>query len=170
MLHGLVLSYGGIPMIYAGDELGALNDYNYLKEEAKKQDSRWVNRPWHHWPTIEKELGKKNGIVAGIYAQLKHLITLRKAFPCLADQNNLDLLDLGNEHVFAFERRGKESCGIIVLANFQDTAQAIDSTFLKNLGYTKKGCLQDVIKGEKTKLNSGLLEIQPYELLWYKQY
>ena len=32
LLHGLVLSYGGIPMIYGGDEWAALNDYSYLND------------------------------------------------------------------------------------------------------------------------------------------
>ena len=169
MLHGLILAYGGIPMIYGGDELGALNDYSYLREEGKKQDSRWVNRPKHHWPTIKKELSKKEGLVAEIYSQLKHLIALRKDLPCLADHNNLDLLDLGNERIFAFERRGKESCGVVVLANFHETAQVLDGTFLKTLGYTKNGWLHELTKGKKTKMKSGLLELQPYELLWFTQ-
>ncbi|MBT8321256.1 MAG: alpha amylase, partial [Eudoraea sp.] len=170
MMHGLVLAYGGIPMIYGGDELGALNDYSYLKEAGKKQDSRWVNRPKHKWTTINRELSKKEGLVAGIYTQIKHLIALRKGIPCLADLNNLDLLELGNPHIFAFERRGKESCGIVVLANFHETAQVVDSTFLKNLGYYRKGWLQELTKGKKIKLKSGLLEIQPFELLWLKQF
>ena len=167
MLHGLILAYGGIPMIYGGDELGALNDYSYLKVEGKKQDSRWVNRPKHEWTKIKKELAKKNGVVSDINTQLKHLIELRKTLPCLADNNNLDLLDLGNEHIFAFERRGKSASGIVVLASFSDTPQVVDSSFLKTLGYTNKGSLQELIKRKRIKLKSGLLEIQPYDLLWF---
>ncbi|MDX1314743.1 MAG: alpha amylase, partial [Eudoraea sp.] len=170
MMHGLILAYGGIPMIYGGDELGALNDYSYLQEDGKKQDSRWVNRPKHHWATIKKELSKKNGVVAEIFAQLKHLIALRKALPGLADHNNLDLLDLGNPHIFAFERQGNDSSGIMVLANFEDSPQVVDSTFLKNLGYAKKGWLKELTQGRKIKLKSGLLELQPFELLWFEQH
>jgi amylosucrase len=170
MLHGLILAYGGIPMIYGGDELGTLNDYSYLEDEGKQQDSRWVNRPSHHWPTIKEELSRKNGVVAEIHQQLKHLIALRKELPCLADHNNLDLLELGNRHIFAFERKCNNSSGIVVLANFENSPQVIDSTFLKNLGYIKKGRLQELTKGEKTKLQSGLLELEPYELLWFQQH
>lgn len=35
MLHGIILSFGGVPLIYAGDELGTLNDYSYLNDETK---------------------------------------------------------------------------------------------------------------------------------------
>lgn len=170
LLHGLVLAYGGIPMIYAGDELAALNDYSYLKESGKKQDSRWVNRPKHNWKDIDKAFKDKGSIVSEIFTQIKHLIALRKENPCLADRNNLDLLELGNPHIFSFERMGKKTPGILVVANFQDTAQAIDSSFLKTLGYLKKGILLELIQGRKLKLKSGLLELQPYELLWFRQH
>jgi amylosucrase len=54
MLHGIILSYGGIPLIYAGDEIGTLNDYSFTKDFDHKNDSRWVNRPMQDWKTIEK--------------------------------------------------------------------------------------------------------------------
>jgi amylosucrase len=49
MLHAIILSYGGIPMIYAGDEIGTLNDYSYLKNKDLKEDNRWANRPKQDW-------------------------------------------------------------------------------------------------------------------------
>ncbi|MBT8177869.1 MAG: alpha amylase, partial [Eudoraea sp.] len=170
LLHGLVLAYGGIPMIYGGDELGALNDYSYLKEPGKKNDSRWVNRPRHHWKQIEKDLEQAKSPAYKINKRLHRLIGIRKSNPCLADRNNLNLLDIGNPHVFAFERKALDSQGIIAIGNFHDTMQAIDTSFLANLGYAQKGFLDDLIRGKKIKLNSGLLELKPYELLWLKQY
>ncbi len=170
LLHGLVLAYGGIPMIYAGDELGALNDYSYLKESGKQNDSRWVNRPKHHWKEVEKVLGNTDSPAFKIFNRLKQLIALRKTYPCLADRNNLSLLAIGNPHVFAFERNGVQCKGILVIGNFHETTQAIDTSFLANLGYAQKGSLNELIRGKKIELSSGLLELKPYELLWLKQY
>ncbi len=45
MIHSIILSIGGIPLIYLGDEIGALNDYGYRDDPAKAGDSRWVHRP-----------------------------------------------------------------------------------------------------------------------------
>ena len=170
LLHGLILAYGGIPMIYAGDELAALNDYSYLKDPGKKNDSRWVNRPIHHWKEIDKELAKTKSPASKIFNRIKKLIALRKANPCLADGNNLNLLEIGNPHVFTFERTEPEGQGIIVIGNFHETKQVIDTSFLKNLGYVQKGSLQEIIRGKKIKPGSGLLELKPYELLWLKQF
>ena len=47
LLHGIILSVGGIPLIYLGDEVGTLNDYSYRDDPAKVDDSRWVHRPAH---------------------------------------------------------------------------------------------------------------------------
>ena len=45
LLYGVVLTAGGVPLIYLGDEFGTLNDYSYAAEPAKADDSRWVHRP-----------------------------------------------------------------------------------------------------------------------------
>ncbi len=35
LLHAIILSIGGIPLIYAGDEIATLNDYSYLGDPLK---------------------------------------------------------------------------------------------------------------------------------------
>tara|TARA_Y100001963_G_scaffold85561_1_gene118325 strand:- start:1110 stop:2480 length:1371 start_codon:yes stop_codon:yes gene_type:complete len=44
LVHGIIMSIGGIPLLYSGDELGLLNDYSYRDDPAKAHDDRWVNR------------------------------------------------------------------------------------------------------------------------------
>ena len=41
LLYGVVLSSGGIPLIYLGDEVGTLNDPTYVNDPGKADDSRW---------------------------------------------------------------------------------------------------------------------------------
>ena len=45
LLHSLIMSFGGIPLIYYGDELGTLNNEDFLKDAEKARDSRWIHRP-----------------------------------------------------------------------------------------------------------------------------
>lgn len=52
MLHGIIMAFTGIPLIYAGDEIATLNDYSFLKDKNKKEDSRWINRPYHRKPLL----------------------------------------------------------------------------------------------------------------------
>lgn len=44
LLHGLAFTFGGIPLLYMGDELGTLNDHGYLDQDGRAHDTRWVQR------------------------------------------------------------------------------------------------------------------------------
>ncbi len=44
LLHGLAMAFGGMPMLYMGDELGQGNDHSYLDDPRRAHDSRWVQR------------------------------------------------------------------------------------------------------------------------------
>ncbi|WP_372974876.1 alpha-glucosidase C-terminal domain-containing protein, partial [Muriicola sp.] len=165
MLHGIILSIGGIPFIYAGDELGTLNDYSYLEDAHKRNDSRWVNRPRHNWDVVS-QLNDREKPSSRIFEGLKKMIARRKKTPVLADHNNLEIHDPGNPHLFAFERTGKGRKGILVIANFDEHPRILDIRLLDDLGYLKDGRVKDLLKGEEWKLTSGLVELGPYELLW----
>ena len=45
LIHTIILTIGGIPLLYLGDEIGTLNDYSFRADPAKAHDSRWVHRP-----------------------------------------------------------------------------------------------------------------------------
>ncbi len=49
MGHALIASFGGIPLIYMGDDLGLLNDHAYEADEHLKHDGRWMHRPRMDW-------------------------------------------------------------------------------------------------------------------------
>ena len=49
LIHGIILTIGGVPLLYLGDEIGMLNGYGYYDDPAKAGDSRWVHRPFMDW-------------------------------------------------------------------------------------------------------------------------
>ncbi|NNJ89248.1 MAG: alpha amylase [Eudoraea sp.] len=165
MLHGIILSFGGIPLIYAGDELATLNDYSYLNDDHKKNDNRWVNRPSHQWETVA-QLKDGDRPASIIFNGLKHMISLRKKIKLFSDTNNVVLHDAHNPHLFLYERIGKKKDGVLILANFDEHPQIIDSSVLVSLGYIKEGALHDILTNKKWPLSSGLVEVQPFQLLW----
>ncbi|WP_349352174.1 MULTISPECIES: amylosucrase [unclassified Flagellimonas] len=164
MLHGITLAFGGIPLIYAGDEIGTLNDYSFQTDDAKKGDSRWVNRPMQDWEVIS-QLDKLESPQSNIFRALQHLIQIRKEHGVFADNNNLELCHTGNDHIFSFERTQGYK-GLLVLCNFDENPQVIDSSWIKKLGYFSQGDPVDLVSGEKVHLNSALLEVMPYQMIW----
>ncbi|WP_222982241.1 amylosucrase [Flagellimonas meishanensis] len=168
LLHGIILAYGGIPMIYAGDEFGTLNDYSFLDDDAKKEDSRWVNRPKQDWAVIAS-LGIGETPQSKIFHTLKKLIAIRKENPILADKSLPVLYHTGNDHILVFERKAEGNEGLIVICNFDGKPQVIEPSWIKKLGYFTKGDPLDLVSGKKIAANSGLLELLPYQMLWLKK-
>ena len=164
MMHGIILTIGGIPLIYAGDEIATLNDYSFLDDPLKKDDSRWVNRPRHDWDTVAA-LEQDKSPASEVFERLREMIAIRKKHPLLADHNNLLLHDANNPHILAYERKAGEH-GILVLCNFDETAQVVDAGWLSRLGYSGGNSFRDLISGKDLVLSSGLLQLNPFQMLW----
>lgn len=168
LLHGIILSFGGIPMFYAGDEIGTLNDYSFLEKEDKKEDSRWVNRPYQDWETIDG-FSKKKLPQYQLFKTLKKLIHIRKEHRVLSDANNLKLYNTGNEHVFVFERTSMEKNGMLILCNFDESPQVLNGSWIMKLGYFTKGEPIDLVSENSISLKSGLLQLDAYQIIWLKK-
>ena len=163
MMHGIILSYGGIPLIYAGDEIGALNDYSYLNDKNKKGDSRWLNRPYQDWEAVTN-LDKKKTHQSKIFFALQKLIRLRKENATFADNNNLVLYDNPNPHVLVYERTSEKDKGILVVCNFDEGTQVIDEITMGPYG--QKANPKDLISGSPIKFVGSKLVLRPYQLMW----
>lgn len=122
LIHGIIMTIGGIPLIYLGDEIGSLNDYDYLKDKAKAHDSRWVHRPKYDIQKFKKR-NKKNTIENKLYKNFLRLIQIRKTNPVFRNLNT-DILNTDNPHIFGFARKN-EFDYVLVLANFSEEPQEI---------------------------------------------
>lgn len=164
MLHGIILSYGGIPLIYAGDEIGTLNDYSFTNHDDHKNDSRWVNRPMQDWETIEK-LPIIENHTSQIFNGLKKMIQLRKRLTCFADTQPAIIHPSPNEHIFLFERNdGKNK--VWVVSNFDEHTQFLHVSWLFSIGVFPEDVLIDLINGKELDFKNNLLELGAFEHLW----
>jgi len=165
MLHAIILAYGGIPMIYAGDEIGTLNDYSFLKEKDKKEDSRWVNRPFQNWEVVEA-LNTQDTPASHLYKAIKNLIAIRKQLPALADRNNCVLHYSPNPHLLIFQRTTGTKEDVWVLCNFDTRPHPIQNAFLEGLGCTPRSGMVDLISKKRFSKKNTLSQLHPYEILW----
>ena len=164
LLHGIILSYGGIPVIYSGDEIAMLNDYSFLEDESKKDDNRWVHRPKIDWALAEKRK-KPDTPQAQVFRTLQHMIALRKSIDEFGDHNNFRLIETSNEHVFAFERswKGKST---VVIANFKDDGQYVYSHLVFPQTMVNPFGMKDRLSGNQLLIEEGRLHFEPYQLYW----
>jgi len=156
LIHGIILTIGGIPLIYLGDELGTLNDYSYLEDKGKAHDSRWVHRPKYDSQKSIKR-NKENTIERQIYKDFLRLIQIRKTNPVFRNLNT-NILTTDNPHVFGFARMN-ESDYVIVLANFSEKPQEIDLA----INLLEKNNILVELQTEQI-LNQTTLVLEPYDL------
>ncbi len=59
MGYALMCSFGGVPLLYMGDEVGLTNDYGFVDVAEHAHDNRWLHRPLMDWKKLkEAESGK----------------------------------------------------------------------------------------------------------------
>lgn len=144
LIHGIILTIGGIPLIYLGDEIGDLNDYTYHQNPSKANDSRWVHRPESNPSRLElrnQPVSLQNLIFSGI----KKLIEVRKSDPVFSGLDT-QMMDTGNEHVLGFILQ-TEMEKAIVLANFNEQSQILPSNLLRVYGKGAK--FLDLLAGDQ---------------------
>lgn len=167
LMHGIILGAEGIPLIYAGDEIATPNDYSYLKEADKADDSRWVNRPHHDWDLVAT-LGQSDTPRAEVFSRIRALIGIRKQLPVLGAGGKTHLHTPGNDHLFVYERRSEDD-GLLVIANFDAKPQVINASWLARLGYISDGAYHNLADDSRHAVHSGLLEVAPYALMWLRR-
>lgn len=122
LIHSVVLSLRGVPLIYLGDELGTLNDYSYRGVDSKSADSRWVHRPEFDPEQLAKRHDSDSS-AGKIYSRLMALIRFRKETP-LFSTGTLVVSSTSNPHVLGYLRL-IEGEGLLFLANFSEAEQHI---------------------------------------------
>jgi hypothetical protein len=157
LLHGLILSTGGVPLLYLGDEVGMLNDYTYVNDPAKVHDSRWVHRPFRDEKQYARRL-ETTTVEGRVYNGLRQLITLRQRLSALAG-GTLQTVETRNDHVLGFIRTHADK-KLTVLANFSEREQYVAAQ-LFDLPLTAK----DKIKSQGV-IQGGAIKLEPYQLLW----
>lgn len=159
LMQGVIITLGGIPLIYVGDEIGMLNDYSYDSDIEKTGDSRWVHRPAFDWKKAEKRRDSQS-VEGRIYLGLLQLIQIRRQNLAFSGSET-DFIDTENNHVLGYFRQ-YEGQSVLVLANFKETSEEISAKRLRHLGF-RKTCT-DLVAG-RTMTATKTLTLEPYQLM-----
>jgi amylosucrase len=166
LLHGMILSFGGIPLLYYGDALGTLNDDSFRNDPNKQGDSRWVHRPAIDWEKAALR-NTPGSVEYRIFSALKRMIAVRKEIQVFADFNNRELLEVENPHLFVFGRYnlGQPGSQVLVVANFSPKPQHLNLADVGQWGSDHRQ-LVDLVRGEVPDLFKGSLVVPGYGYYW----
>lgn len=159
LLHSVIISYTGIPLLYSGDEIGQLNDWSYKENPENASDSRWLHRGKMNWEAAKKrnDLGTTEG---QIFGRLKDMIRIRKSNEYFSSKYKAIPVDTGNDAVFCFHKEDK----MLVLANFSEHEQWVNAKAFDWFGLP--GEMHDLITGRPIRSYHNQIQLGPYEYLW----
>lgn len=169
LLHGMIMSFGGIPLLYYGDAIGTVNDDSYRDDPNKKEDTRWIHRPVIDWDKAYRRY-IPGSVEYKIFSALKKMIAVRKEIDVFADFNNRELIEVQNPNLFVFGRYhlNRTGPGVLVAANFSDKPQHLN---LEELGVWASAGEQlvDLHSGEQPQVFKNSLVLSPFNFYWLSQ-
>ena len=160
LLYSIVISAGGIPLLYLGDELGTINDYSYRDDENKLDDSRWVHRPAMDWERAERRHDMST-LEGRVFQPIKRLLDIRRDNPVF-NGINTQFIETGNPRVLGYIH-WHQMTGVLMLANFSEYEQHVEMPRFRIFGM--KSQVHDLIKDEVVNLGRSYT-LQPYQFLW----
>ena len=157
-MMSVILTVGGIPLLYLGDELGTLNDYSYQHDPSKADDNRWVHRPFAN----EQVLAQRHdptSIAGRIFGNLQRMIAIRKSHPIFAAYHPTNWLNGNNTHTVLFSRQQGQQA-VYVAVNFSTHPQSLD---LRQ--FVRCESVTDLLTETSYKRDE-LLTLPPYGMVW----
>ena len=166
LLNAVLMASSGIPLIYSGDEIGTLNNYDYLIDPKKKHDTRWIHRSVFNHDIAANRLDS-NSIESSIFTHLQSLISIRKKTPLFAASIRGQIIDTGNNTVYSFKKQG-ETETLICIFNFSENQQFVSPhNFIQN---KLIGKYQDIITGKQVVFGEDQILLGPYEYMYLHQF
>ena len=158
--YAMVLGFGGLPLIYMGDELGLLNDTAYLDDPAKAEDNRWVHRPAMDW-SLANGHAERGGVADRVFTALTGLIRARQGLPALHASVATEAVTTGDPAVLVFRRRHAAG-SIVQVYNLSESTRVV---WPGDLAPLPPGRLLEHVSGQVIDLSTPVT-LPPYAAWW----
>ncbi len=121
LLHGLAFAFGGLPVVYMGDELGQCNDHAYYDHAERAHDTRWVQRAKFDEQRLARR-HDRSGVAGQLFCGLRELAQRRLRIDALAAGIPATVLPAQQPALLALARGTR----FVYLGNFSAAAIELD--------------------------------------------
>ena len=162
-MYAVAFSFGGIPLIYMGDELAVRNDTRWAQDQAHAHDNRWMHRPRMDWDAAARR--DDPGTLEGrVFAAIRGLGQARRSLLALRAGGSTQVLPTENRGVLAYRRAHPRSAPFLALTNFSDVTQFVDAGIIARAGLYDPAHVHSTA-GQLT-LAAGRIELPSWGFLW----
>jgi amylosucrase len=134
LLYAVAYAFGGMPLLYMGDELAMRNDHTYLDDPTLADDNRWMHRPHMDWAAAQRRMDPAT-LEGRVFGWLRRLAEVRRDILALRAGGLSTVLGVDNGAVFAWRRRHPRSGNFVGLANFAETEQTLNPAAFSRYGW-----------------------------------
>ena len=165
LAHAIVAGWGGVPVIWSGDELAQPNDPFWPDEPGHEDDNRWAHRPKLDWERARQRTDYWS--TAGkVFSGLSHLAQVRARLPQLHASSSSQLLTDTDPGILATLRQ-HPSGPMMGLYNVSTEHRSFPMHRLHEAGLTAP---VDAIGGYPVTAGAdGLAWLPPYAAWWVVQ-
>ena len=162
LAHAIVLGWGGVPVLWMGDELGLPSDPDWAAEPGHEADNRWAHRPRMD-PARQAERAVAGTSTAAVFTGLRHLVAVRSRLPLLHASTQSEVLDPSDPGVLPVLRSHPEG-ELLELFNVTENWRPFPAHRLAERGLLPAW---DALTGTEVAARpDGNLWLAPYQALW----
>jgi amylosucrase len=162
-MYAVAFSFGGIPLIYMGDELALRNDPGWAEDPAHEHDNRWMHRPLMDWTAAARR--HDPGTVEGrMFTAIRRLADARRELLALRSGGLTELLPTENRSVLAYRRVHPRSAPFLALTNFSDVTQPVDAGIIARAGLYEPAHVHS--STGRLALAAGRIELPAWSFVW----
>jgi amylosucrase len=142
LLHAVTYSFGGVPLLYMGDELAMRNDHGYRDDPALAADNRWMHRPVMDWAAAARRHDPAT-LEGRVFTGMAELARVRRQLLALRTGGESSVIDVDDSRVFAWRRRHPRSGTFIGLANLSEEPVSVDTAAFRHVGWLETALSSD---------------------------
>jgi len=163
LAHAIVLGWGGIPVLWMGDELGLPNDDAWADEPGHAGDNRWAHRPRMPWEGAAAQRHDAASVPGRMFHGLRHLVRARAGRPELDASVAAQVLEPSDPGVLPVLRQHPRG-PLLGLYNVTGTWRPWPAYRLDGLGLAV--CVDALTDEPVTAAGDGMIWLAPYAARW----
>lgn len=162
LAHAIAAAWGGVPVVWSGDELGQPNDPGWMEEEGHEEDNRWAHRPRLDW-TRAAQRHDMHTVAGRVFSGLARIARVRSSLPQLHASAPSQILPGADNGVLATLRR-HPSGPFVGLYNVTGHSRPFPLGLIQALGVSRP---YEALGGYDLQVGAdGILRLPPYGAWW----
>ncbi|MFX0537559.1 alpha-amylase family protein [Ornithinimicrobium sp. Y1847] len=163
--YAVIHGFGGIPVIWSGDEIAALNDDAWADTPEHADDNRWAHRPRLDWGRVLQAREDPGSAPGRVLAGMRQLAHVRAGLPHLHASVPAEVVASPDPGIFAVLRRHPVG-PLLGLYNITETPRQVPAWWLSELGLAPEQTI-DALNGYPPNLEAdGSIYLSTYQPVW----